>query len=460
VSRLPFRWRVLAPTLSLATAVAVALVLLAHSRSHAQRRRTLENTLGTKIEEVRSVLAAGDARLELPSFLALETRYENSPYEYFFELVGADGHTLLTSENLPPGGLGRSSGEGLETRPHPGRAGEFVRVRSQRLGPEVSYGGQAVLLVRVAATLSPLAAAARLDLANFVTAAACALTVLAGALWFVVCRSLRSVSAITRQAAVISSSNLRERLPQNGSGDELDRLSGVLNELFTGLDCSLAQMQDFTSDAAHQLRTPLTRIRGELDLALAGELAPETRASLEGARAELERLVETCARLLLLARLDRSAQARELGAETLDLAALARELVEQVAPLAEERGVRVVCRAVGAAPLHGSKALLAEALLNLLDNAIRYTPAGGSIEVEVSVAGREAQVSVRDDGPGIPAAERELVFRRFFRGRSGAEACGTGLGLAIVRGIARAHGGEVELRAGPGAHFALRLPAA
>ena len=465
---IPFRWRVLGPTLVLAAVVAAALVGLVHLRSDSQRRNALTNTLASKTEEVYAVLAADRGSFDLASFLELETRYASSPYEYFFELCAPDGRVLLCSENLPQAGLGPLAEVGtaplLGRRPHPRSVGEEVLVRTQRLPLDVAHGDVAGPVVRVAACLAPLLAASRADLRSNVLAAALALVVLAGALWFVVGRSLRSVSAITRHAASISGTNLRERLPRSGSGDELDRLSEVLNELFAGLERSLAQMESFTADAAHQLRTPLTRIRGELDLVLArpGDLPEETRLSLEAARSELERLVETCARLLLLARLDRGALVRELRGERLDLAVLAQELVEQVAPLAAEKGVDVRLGTSGSAPLRGSRALLAEALLNLLDNAIRYTPPGGRIEVAVHVEGREVLASVQDSGPGFDAQEQALVFRRFFRGRDGGSASGTGLGLAIVRGIARAHGGEAELASatGTGAHFRLRLPAA
>lgn len=467
MSRWAFRWRVLTPTLALALAVAAALVVLLHVRSDSQRRRALENSLASKTEEVHSVLAAG-AALDLASFLELETRYASSPYEYFFELLAGDGRLLVRSGNLPEGGLGPPAEPGtevrLERRSHPRHAGEEVLVRTQRLPAAVAHEGDQAPIVRVAACLEPLLAAGRAELRSNLLAGALSLAVLAAALWFVVGRSLGSVSEITRHAATISATSLRERLPRNGSGDELDRLSEVLNELFQGLERSLAQMEAFTSDAAHQLRTPLTRIRAELDLLLAGScgLAPEARASLERARDELERLVETCARLLLLARLDRGALARELCGERLDLADLAQELVEQVAPLAAEKDVCVVLTSAGRAALRGSRALLAEALLNLLDNAIRCTPRGGRVEVAVHVEGREVLASVCDSGPGLAPEERALVFRRFFRGRTGAAGAGTGLGLAIVRGIARAHGGEAELAPSsrPGAHFRLRLPAA
>ncbi|NOT32292.1 MAG: HAMP domain-containing histidine kinase [Planctomycetes bacterium] len=483
MSQASFRWRVMMPTLLLAGLVAAALVVLVHLRTREQRRRTLENSLGTKTEEVFSVLTASDGRVELESFLELETSYQCSPYEYFYEIVAADGRLLAGSQNLASVRLdmdGVETGGGdtaalageepaLLVRPHPLIGPEQVLVRSQRSPAGVEYAGAVRPSVRVAVCLEPYARALSADLVNNLIAGLLALFVLAAALWFVIGRSLRSVSAITRHASAISCSNLRERLPRSGSGDELDRLSAVLNELFAGLERSLQQMEAFTSDAAHQLRTPLTRIRGELDLVLANarELAPATRERLEETRTELERLAHTCARLLLLARLDRGALASELQAEEVELTALAQELVEQVSPLAFEKGVLVSFSAAEPVRLRGCKALLAEALLNLLDNAIRCTPPRGHVAVRVGVVSvnaveRHALLEVSDTGQGIPTGAHELVFRRFYRGADGASGEGTGLGLAIVRGIARAHGGDVTLlpRTAAGASFQVRLPAA
>jgi signal transduction histidine kinase len=455
------------PVLVLAAFVAGALAVLAHLRTRAQLTRALETSLETKAEEVQSVLSAGPARVELASFLELETSYRSSPYEYFYELSGPAGEPLHSSDNLLEAGLAAHPPAGAEVvlaaQSHPSVPGEQILVRSERMPSALDFAGVSGPVLRVGVCLAPYQAALGADLAHNLLAALLALTVLGTALWIVIGRSLRSVSLITQHAAAISCSNLRERLPENGSGDELDRLSAVLNELFAGLERSLQQMEAFTSDAAHQLRTPLTRIRGELDLALgnARELDPETEERLERARGELERLVQTCARLLLLARLDREALVGELLTDKLDVTALAQELVEQVAPLARDEGVTVLMLPAAPAPLRGSRALLAEALLNLLDNAIRSTPVGGVVEVSVVAGQRELCVAVSDTGPGVPASERELVFRRFFRGTL-ARGSGTGLGLAIVRGIARAHGGEVQLGSGPGrgAIFEFRLPAA
>lgn len=225
------------------------------------------------------------------------------------------------------------------------------------------------------------------------------------------------------------------------------------------------EVEDFTSDAAHQLRTPLARILGELGLVLAnaGPLSGEVRARLESVRSEVEAHLQTCTRLLLLAQLDGGVLDREQRSDEVDLAAVMRELIELMTPLANEKAIRVHLLGLGARGrlVRCCKALLIEALFNLLDNAIRYTPGGGRVDVAVLTRERYVVVSVSDTGPGVPAQERRLIFRRFYRGTLGAGEAGTGLGLAIARAIARAHGGDVLLSSptGRGATFEVRLPA-
>jgi len=472
VKRASFRGRLLGAILGPAVLAAALLVALDHQRDRSTGRRNLENQLFAKVEEVRSALAAGHERLELESFLELETRYQATPYEYFYEIIDDQGRRLLTSRNLGELALGPRmplDARGIEsgTLAHPRTPGETVLVHGQTLPADVVLLGRPGPTVRVAVCLAPYEAALATELRHALIAAGSVLALLGAALWIAVGRSLRRVAEITRQASRITSHNLRERLPMRGSGDELDRLSAVLNDMLAGLERSLQQMEDFTSDAAHQLRTPLTRIRGELDLVLAsdgadGELGDETRGRLGQMGQELERLTHTCARLLLLARLDRGALERDLCEDEIDLQATLLDLVEQVEPLALDKEVRVLGPTGAGARVRGSKALVVEAFLNLLDNAIRFTPPGGSVRVELRCQGGRALVAVNDDGPGVPEAERELVFRRFYRSARVTGAGGTGLGLAIVRGIARAHGGEVWLEHAQtgGASFRVSLPAA
>jgi two-component system OmpR family sensor kinase len=257
------------------------------------------------------------------------------------------------------------------------------------------------------------------------------------------------VAVITRRASTITSTSLRERLPVSGNGDELDELARVFNEMLAGLRRSLEQMEAFTSDAAHQFRTPLTRVRGELDLILRDgtRRIDEVRPRLGEMSEELERLARTCSRLLLLARLDRGTIEADLLADEVDLASVVEDLHEQFQPLAAERGVRVRSHHDGETRVRCSRPLVVEALLNLLDNALRASPRGSVVEVSLRRGDGVAILTVADQGRGIPAELREQVFRRFYRHAAIPDDGGTGLGLAIVRGIARAHGGDVRVEA-------------
>ena len=223
--------------------------------------------------------------------------------------------------------------------------------------------------------------------------------------------------------------------------------------------------QEAPYDAGHQLRTLLTRIRGELDLVLRSEVSEPPRGQLEWIRDELERLSRVCARLLILLRLDHGARDASLLTERVDLEDVVSELLDQVAPVARDREVDLRSGALPRLHVRGSRPLLVEALLNLLDNAIRSTPARGRVTVSIEVNGATGRVCVEDGGPGVPHDERERIFLPFYRiarppsGVGDDE--GSGLGLAIVRGIAEAHGGRVELADAPGGGsvFHLVLPA-
>jgi signal transduction histidine kinase len=238
----------------------------------------------------------------------------------------------------------------------------------------------------------------------------------------------------------------------------------VLNEMLDRLRESMRQTAEFSADAAHQLRTPLARIRGKLDLMLRGELPRPLRTDIESLEEEVVRLTRLCSRLLLLGRLELRTGEANIMNERLDLREIAEELVEQCSPTAHERGVTLKIETAVVAWVRGNRILLVEALLNLIDNALRWTPSGGTVRVSVDANGRETTLSVADTGPGISDEERERIFRPFYRigERSGAPASeGSGLGLAIVRSIARAHSGRVGLvpsRSSDGCVFRLTLP--
>jgi heavy metal sensor kinase len=321
-----------------------------------------------------------------------------------------------------------------------------------------------LFVIEVAASLVPFESAVQRTLRAAVVVAAFGLTAIFFLLWLVTTRSLRPVSAMTSQASQITAKNLQERLPLAGTGDELDELANVLNDMLDRIGKSLHRTEQFSSDLAHQFRTPLTRIRGELDLIQRSERSDTRKARIETILEEVERLSRLCGRLLFLARIDQGAVDPSLFDESVDLDEIVSEVLEQITPLAHERGVELGGGAASEVQVRGSRSLLVEVLLNLLHNAIRATPEGAAVSVSIEADNGTVQLCVQDEGPGVPKGQRELIFQRFYRippASIGPMDEGSGLGLAIVRGIARAHGGHVELVDAPGGGsiFRVVLPA-
>jgi len=472
--RISLRSRLILLSWSLAFGTALVLTVLLHLRTQRQLLRQLERTLETKCDEVITVLKSAVLYPMLEEFLVIETDYRSSPYTYFYEIRDAQGRLLVRSPNmgdreLPIPEAWKRGDFGtpihFQTEPHPISPGDDrIRLRSERLELALPGREPATLVIQTAVSLGPYEPAVRRTLRDAVLGATGSLAAVFFLLWFVTTRSLRPVSAMTRKASQITATNLRERLPLAGRADELDELARVLNDMLDRLGGSLRQMEQFSSGAAHQLRTRLTRIRGELDLILRSDVADPPRSQLERVQEEVERLSWLCGRLLLLARLDQQTGNASLFDERVDLEEVVNELLEQMAPLAQDRGVGLRRGAMSTVRVRGSRSLLVEALLNLLDNAIRFTPEGGSVAVSLEADGDVVRLSVEDSGPGVPPEERERIFQPFYRTpRTFAEATddGSGLGLAIVRGIAQAHGGRVEMLEAPsgGSIFRLVLPA-
>jgi signal transduction histidine kinase len=233
--------------------------------------------------------------------------------------------------------------------------------------------------------------------------------------------------------------------------------------MISRLEDAIRGSKQFVADASHELRTPLTVMRGELEsLAQDGQLRRETRETLGSVLEEVERLAEIVESLFALSRLD----AGEAHAEWLrfDLAELAATTAEQMSLLATDKNVSVVCDSGSAVTVEGDRARLKQVIVNLLDNAIKYTPSGGRVRLSVRREGDFAILDVADDGIGIPAEALPHVFKRFYRvdvSRS-REQGGAGLGLAIVKSICAAHGAEVEVLSAPGkgSTFRVRQPLA
>lgn len=280
--------------------------------------------------------------------------------------------------------------------------------------------------------------------------------------YFVMRRALEPVDALTQSAERITSRNLNERLPIVPTGDELERLSVSLNSMVARLDAAFTHIRRFSADASHELRTPLTVLRGELEaVAQEPHLTAEMREMIGSALEETERLAKIVESLLVISRLD-AGEARMERAR-FDLAELTATTVEQLQLLAEDKNITLVSDTQETVEIEGDRARLKQVVVNLIDNAIKYTPAGGRVEARVLHEDGHALLEVNDTGVGIPAEALPHIFERFYRvdkARTRAVG-GTGLGLAIVKSICTAHGGQVKVESteNRGSRFTVQLPA-
>ena len=267
-----------------------------------------------------------------------------------------------------------------------------------------------------------------------------------GGSWWLAGRSLRPVHEITDQAEAIGGRSLDRRIDAYADTREYRRLVEVLNTMLARIQGAFEAQRRFTADASHELRSPLTALRGEIEVALRRDRdAAEYRRVLESALEEIERLSRITEGLLTLARAD--AGALRAGTEPRDVGEVARQVVERLRPKAEAKGITLSLEAREATGSRADPGLLSQVVWNLADNAIRFTPAGGVVDVSLGRVGGMLEVAVTDTGPGL-GPQPELLFQRFYRADASrtpeGETAGTGLGLAIVRSIVQAYGGRIE----------------
>jgi len=271
---------------------------------------------------------------------------------------------------------------------------------------------------------------------------------------------LRRVEAVNRTSASIIHGDFAERVPVTGSGDEFDQLASNLNAMLDQIERLMAAMRQVTDNIAHDLRTPLSRLRARLEVTLL-ERPDATRyaEALAETIAEADRLLGTFNALLSIAEAEAGARRDQMA--TVDLDEIARSVADLYEPVAEERGLMLTLDATSPAMVRGDRHLLSQAIANLLDNALKYTCEG-----EVRLVLRRSNdghvlLEIADTGPGVPVAYREHVFDRFFRLENSRSTPGNGLGLSLVRAVVKLHGGEIRLEDNsPGLKAVMVLPAA
>ena len=272
-------------------------------------------------------------------------------------------------------------------------------------------------------------------------------------------RALAPVDRVTRRAMDIEANKLNQRLPETGVDDEIGRLVGTLNRMIARLETSFDGMKRFTADASHELRTPLSTLRNTVDVALdRPRPVEELQASLVSIGEEVDRLRSIVGDLLLLARADGGRVA--LRREPIDLGRLVTSMADTYQAQVKDRSIELKFEAPVEARIFGDERWLFQAVGNLIDNALKFTPPGGEVLLKVAPAEGSAVLTVRDSGPGIPAGSLDKIFERFYQAGTAlapGQGHGTGLGLAITAWIVDAHGGRISASNRPEGGACLRV---
>jgi len=282
--------------------------------------------------------------------------------------------------------------------------------------------------------------------------------------WFVARRVLKRIDDMTDTAQTIMAGDLKGRLAISGTGDELDRLALNLNAMLDRIGELMSGMQEVSDNIAHDLKTPLTRLRNRAEEALRTAQSPdELRGALDASIDEADNLIRVFNALLMIARLE-TGRINDSMAE-LDLSEVVSGLAELYEPLAEEAGLEIVTEVTPELRALGNRDLIGQALANLIDNALKYgKPTGEAapiVRVAAGVVGQQIELSVTDNGPGIPEADRGRVLERFVRLDQSRSKPGFGLGLSLAAGVVRLHGGQIRLEDNaPGLRVVMLLPEA
>jgi signal transduction histidine kinase len=401
--------------------------------------------------------------------LALRDRLNADPSpdarSLFVRLLAPDGVTLFATvpadwvdpqveRRLVPDGWGGWSAQEIHSVRIPRDAARDFAVASRVLSD-----GRLIQVARSTDSRAVLLAPLRADFAG-VGSVALLLSLSAGTfLAWRATRPLREVAATARR--ILQEDDMSARIPAPGGSGELAVLARQLNTLLDKNATHVRILRETLDNLAHDMRTPLTRLRGTAEQALGdGGNPAEARSALASCIDETDRVLHLLEVLLDVSAAEAGALALQRG--PVDLHALAGRAVDLYREVAEQKNIRVELLGSGPARMDGDSVRIGQALSNLVDNALKYTPEGGRVILETGREPGALTVTVSDNGPGVPAAEREAVWRRLYRGDASRSQRGLGLGLTLVRAVAEAHGGSASVSDAPGggARFQLRFPAA
>lgn len=423
-------------------------------RAEARRARQIANVLLTHVSQT------GEATV------AAETKdwYEPEINDRFIRITRADG-TLVYVSGAPKDGSIDPAEIPIYTPPARAEFSRKFKLSNGRhlliAGLNFKSSGNPAYVVEFGELLDPVESMLDHLFLQLALGLPLAVLIVTAGGYLLVRQALIPVERITGAAEQITQLNLSERLPVAHTGDELERLSLSLNRMITRLDEAFQNSKRFVADASHELRTPLTILRGELEsLVEDPQLDAELRGRWAGLLEEVVHLSKIVEQLFMLSQLD-SGEARAEWAR-FDLAELARSTTDQMSLLAEDKNIAMSCDAGQPICVEGDRSRIKQIIVNLLHNAIKYTPAKGAVQVRVAGVNGHAVLEVEDSGIGIPRDSLPHVFDRFYRvdHSHSTDADGAGLGLSIVKAICSAHGGEVQAMSVPnvGSRFSVKLP--
>ncbi|TKB68607.1 MAG: HAMP domain-containing protein [Nitrospira sp.] len=463
---MPLRVRL---TLWYGTALALVLIIFSVVL-YAITARSLRDTVDESLEDtamtaVRSLEERGF--LPLISEEELLSQFpELTRIDKFFQIFSPSGTITIRSPNIKQHEvpLSRTALDATLAGQKIFESAKYPKEPPLRLiSVPIVYRGNLLYIVQVGTSMESVGETLQRFLVLLVVAIPIALAVSLAGGWFLAGRALRPVDKITLAAQRIAAGDLSQRLSMPAAHDEIGRLADTFNNMIGRLDTSFRQIRQFTSDASHELRTPLTVMKGETDLVLRRpRLLDDYKSVLESNLEEIDRMTRIVDELLFLSRADMG----EVRVESLPVAmeSLVEDIHRQAKLLAQDRHIEVLLGTVMPVVVQGDDLRLRELLLNLVENAMKYSHSDGKVEIALLNDGREARLSVTDHGIGIAPADHKKIFQRFFRTdvARGHTKKGTGLGLAICAWIAELQKGRIEVKSdlGQGSTFTVVLPLA
>lgn len=413
-----------------------------HSTAH-----TVASVYQEELDEVHSAAKANEVVLK-------EIIFPN----HYVEIIDQDGNVVASSDNLSSGVIPIPAKIRAIARQ---QSAGYASINNLRVAVVPLSSNQDLGYAVVAEPLSVIDTALSRVRRDFLAGVPLILLLATAGGYFLALKSLSPITSMNQQLQRITADNLSSRLDVSNPRDELGRLTTTLNQLLERLEASFKEQQRFVADASHELRTPLAILRGETDVALEKERGPdEYRQSLMLITEEAERLSRIVDDLFILAR--RPIDAPSVAKERVDLGRIVSDCARAAQVLAARKNLSLQVIATTPLTATGDDDLLKRLILNLLDNAVKYTPAGGSIQIGLTSRNGNARIVVQDTGIGIPEPDQPHVFDRFYRvdkARSRGLG-GAGLGLSIAQWIVKVHRGSISVQSQPGngSEFVVELP--